>query len=220
MNKNELAKMIDQTLLKPEATRLEVEAFVREAAQYHFQSCCVNVSWIELVAKLLEGTDVLPCATVAFPFGTLPIETKRIEAETAIALGAKEIDYVINIGKAREEDYPYLEKEARAVVQVAHEKGVAVKAILELCYLTEEQKRIAAKAVSRGGVDFLKTSTGYGSGGATIEDVKLLRSIAGEKIGVKASGGLRDTETALRFIEAGASRIGASSGVKILMGLK
>ena len=220
MERNTLAKMIDQSLLAPNVGQAEIEAFVKKAVACGFRSCCVNVSWLELTAKLLKGTDTLPCVTAAFPFGAVPVETKLAIVKDCLRLGAQEVDYVINIGKAVDRDYPYLEKEAKAMVAAVHEQGAKVKAILEMCYLDAEQKRVVAKIASRCGVDFLKTSTGYGKGGATVEDVALLREIGGPEIGVKASGGIRTFEDAMRMIQAGANRIGTSNGVAILDGIK
>jgi deoxyribose-phosphate aldolase len=213
-----IARYIDQTLLNPAATVREVEAFVEKALPYGFCSCCVNSAHIERVAALLSGSATLPCSVAAFPFGASAGRAKVEEVLFAAEKGAKEIDYVIDIGRAVAGDYAFLAEEARDIVSAMGGFGVKVKAILELCYLSPEAKEGAARAVLQGGVDFLKTSTGYGKYGATVEDVALLRRIAGENACVKASGGIRDYETAAAMIRAGADRIGASAGEKIVAG--
>lgn len=211
-----IEEYIDQTLLKPNLSSEELSEFVKEAYDYGFKSCCVNACNVKAAEEYLRHSQTVVCAVVAFPFGTAPISAKIAEALYCVEAGAKEIDYVINIGKVLDADCQYIEREAQAMAKVAHDNGAIVKVILEMCYLNEQQKRIAGKIAIRSGVDFLKTSTGFGPYGATIEDVKLLREIAGPNKGVKASGGIRDYKTAMQFIEAGASRIGTSSGISIV----
>ncbi|MGI6169356.1 MAG: deoxyribose-phosphate aldolase [Christensenellales bacterium] len=213
-----IARYIDQTLLNPAATGAEVEAFVKDALPYRFQSCCVNSAHIERVAALLKNSSTLPCSVVAFPFGAAVGEAKIAEAVFAAEKGALEIDYVVDIGRAVGGDFNFLSREAHGIVAAVGRFGVTVKAILELCYLDEQTKERAARAVLEGGVDFLKTSTGYGGGGATVADVSLLRRVAGKRAKVKASGGIRDYETAMAMIRAGADRIGASAGGAIVAG--
>ncbi len=212
----ELARYIDHTLLKPEATSEQIKQVCREALQYHFASVCVNPSYVELVARELSGSDVKTCSVVGFPLGATLPEVKAFETRKAIELGAQEIDMVINIGALKSGDEELVGKDIEAVVEVAHERDALVKVIIEAALLTDEEKVRACLIAKRAGADYVKTSTGFGPGGATVEDVKLMRATVGPSMGVKAAGGIRTLEKALAMIEAGATRIGASAGVKIV----
>jgi len=210
-----LASYIDHTLLKPDATAEQVKKICAEAREYKFASVCVNPSRIALVAQELKGTDVLPCCVVGFPLGAIPSESKAAETAVAIRNGAKEIDMVINIGAAKEGDWSYVQKDIAAVVAACAGKA-ALKVIIECCLLTDEEKVNACLAAKAAGADFVKTSTGFSTGGATEHDVALMRKTVGPDMGVKAAGGIRTKEDVLKMIEAGASRIGASAGVAIV----
>jgi len=210
-----LASYIDHTLLKPDATAEQVKKICAEAREYKFASVCVNPSRIALVAQELKGTDVLPCCVVGFPLGAIPSESKAAETAVAIRNGAKEIDMVINIGAAKEGDWSYVQKDIAAVVAACAGKA-ALKVIIECCLLTDEEKVNACLAAKAAGADFVKTSTGFSTGGATEHDVALMRKTGGPDMGVKAAGGIRTKEDVLKMIEAGASRIGASAGVAIV----
>ncbi len=207
-------KLIDHTLLKATATTADIEKLCAEAAAYSFKSVCVNPCYVALAKERLDGSGVLVCSVVGFPLGADTIEDKRAQTRAAVAAGAGEIDMVINIGKALERDYDYLEEEIKAVVEAA--EGRVVKVIIETCYLTDDIKRELARLAARAGAGFLKTSTGFGTGGATEADVRLLREELPESVGVKASGGIKTKEDALRMISAGANRIGTSSGVTLV----
>jgi deoxyribose-phosphate aldolase len=213
----ELARYIDHTLLKPDATRPDIEKLCREAVAHGFYSVCVNGSRVELTRSLVEDSGVKVAAVVGFPLGAMDSDAKRYETDVAIDHGAEEIDLVLNIAKLKEGDDAYILRELRDVVEAADERPV--KVIIETCLLTEEEKIRACGLVVESGAAFIKTSTGFSSGGATIDDVKLLRKHVGEKFGVKASGGIRDTATALAMIEAGATRLGTSAGIAIVNGL-
>ena len=212
----ELARYIDHTLLKPEATAEQIKQVCREALQYHFASVCVNPSYVELVARELSGSDVKTCSVVGFPLGATLPEVKAFEAEKAIELGAQEIDMVMNIGALKSGDEELVGRDIEAVVEVAHGRNALVKVIIEAALLTDDEKVKACLIAKRAGADYVKTSTGFGPGGATVEDVKLMRATVGPSMGVKAAGGIRTLEKALAMIEAGATRIGASAGVKIV----
>lgn len=212
----DLAKFIDHTLLKPEAVTNDILQICAEAKQYHFASVCVNPCFTKLVAEQLSGSDVKTCCVISFPFGAEPSSVKATAANQAQLDGADEIDMVINIGKVKEHDYAYVEADIKAVVQAA--KSAKVKVILEICYLSDEEIVQACLASKKAGAAFVKTSTGYGKGGATVEAIKLMRETVGTDMGVKASGGVRTYEQAVAMIEAGANRIGASSGIKIVSG--
>lgn len=212
----DLAQFIDHTLLKPEAITNDILQICAEAKQYHFASVCVNPCFTKLVAEQLSGSDVKTCCVISFPFGAEPSKVKAEAANQAQLDGANEIDMVINIGKVKEHDFAYVEADIKAVVQAA--KSAKVKVILETCYLTNEEIVQACLASKKSGAAFVKTSTGYGKGGATVEAIKLMRETVGPEIGVKASGGVRTYEQAIAMIEAGANRIGASSGIKIVSG--
>lgn len=212
-----LAATIDHTLLRPDATRAEIEKLCAEAKEHRFASVCVNPYWIGLVAKLLEGTGVAPCCVVGFPLGALPAAVKAAEAKACVALGAREVDMVLNVGAAKDGDWATVESDIRAVAEAVHPTA-KLKVILETCLLSDEEKIEACKASVRAGSDFVKTSTGFSKGGATAHDVALMREIVGPDIGVKASGGVRTREDALAMLEAGASRLGASAGIAIIGG--
>ena len=207
-------KLIDHTLLKAFATKEEIIKLCDEAKKYNFKSVCVNPANIELAAQCLKGSEVLVCTVIGFPLGANTIETKVFETKDALEKGANEIDMVINVGKAKEHDYDYIEKEIAAIVNVA--KGNTVKVIIETCYLTDEEKEEVCKRASNAKATFVKTSTGFGTGGATASDVKLMKQSINEDMFVKASGGVRNLNDLLTMVEAGASRIGASSGVAIM----
>ena len=209
-----LARYIDHTLLKPEASLKDIEKLCAEARDHHFYAVCVNGSWVTHARHFLDGCAVKVATVVGFPLGATDSDTKRFETEAAIDNGAQEIDVVINIGRLKDGDDEYVLPELRDVVEAAAERPV--KVIIETCLLTNAEKIRACRIVLDGGAQFVKTSTGFSTGGATIADVKLLREIVGEEFGVKAAGGIRDTQTALAMIEAGATRLGTSSGVAIV----
>ena len=211
-----LARYIDHTLLKPTATRADIEAVCREAREYGFASVCVNSTWIGLVAQLLRGCRTMPICVVGFPLGAAVSSAKAAETRDAVALGAEEIDMVINIGALKSRDYDTVLRDIRAVVDAAG--GRPVKVILETAMLTREEK-VAGCALSKSaGAAFVKTSTGFGGGGATVEDVELMRSVVGPEMGVKASGGVRTVDQARAMLQAGATRLGASASVAIVTG--
>jgi deoxyribose-phosphate aldolase len=217
LNAAELARFIDHTLLRPDASAHDIQRLCAEARQHHFHSVCVNGSRVALAAARLEDSGVLVAAVVGFPLGATDPDAKRYETESLIDLGAQEIDMVLNIGRLKEGDDRFVFRELRDIVEAA--QGVPVKVILETCLLSESQKRLACALVVEAGAQMVKTSTGFSSGGATLDDVRLLRECVGPKLGVKASGGVRDTASALAFIEAGATRIGTSAGIAILEGV-
>ncbi|NWN94889.1 MAG: deoxyribose-phosphate aldolase [Bacillus sp. (in: Bacteria)] len=209
-----LAAYIDHTLLKPEATEKDILNLTAEAAQYHFASVCIHPYWVKLAARELAATGVKVCTVIGFPLGATTAETKAFETKKAIEDGAEEMDMVINIGALKSGDIEAVEADIRAVVEAA--QGKLVKVIIETCLLTNEEKELACRLAVKAGAHFVKTSTGFSTGGATIEDVKLMRQTVGDKAGVKASGGIHTKAEAEAMIEAGATRIGASSGVKIV----
>ncbi|MPQ24563.1 deoxyribose-phosphate aldolase [Bacillus paralicheniformis] len=214
----QIARMIDHTLLKPDTVKSEIEALCKEARVYGFASVCVNPCWVKLCAELLKDSEVKVCTVIGFPLGAASPETKAFETKQAIADGAGEVDMVINIGALKGRDIGTVEHDIRAVTDAAAGKAL-VKVIIETSLLTDEEKRLACELVVKAGADFVKTSTGFSGGGATVRDIKLMREIVGPDIGVKASGGVRDKESALAMVEAGATRIGASAGVSIVKGL-
>jgi len=214
----ELAAVIDHTLLRPSATRGEVERLCSEAAACGFRTVCVNPVLVVDAVRFLRGTSVGVCSVVGFPFGTHLVTTKAHEAREAVKGGATEIDMVIRIGALKEGDDQAVLDDIRAVVEAADGRGV--KVILETCYLTEEEKVRACILAVEGGASFVKTSTGYGPAGATVEDVALMRRTVGENLGVKAAGGIRTLADALRMIRAGARRLGTSGSVAILKELE
>lgn len=217
MTTPQLAKMIDHTLLRADATQSEMAKLTEEAKQYQFASVCVNPGWVAYAAEQLQGTGVDICTVIGFPLGASTTETKAFETKDAIAKGATEVDMVINISALKDGKDDYVEQDIRAVVEAAAGKAL-VKVIIETCLLTDEEKVRACQAAVRAGADFVKTSTGFSTGGATPEDIALMRKTVGPDVGVKASGGVRSLEDMQKMIEAGATRIGASSGVKIMQG--
>lgn len=212
----ELAGMIDHTFLKAFGTPKDIEKLCEEAAKYHFATVAVNPAEIEKCVSLLKGTGVRVCSAIGFPLGQNTVETKAFETRDAIARGATEIDTVINVRALQAGRLDAVRQEIRNMVAVCKNEGVISKVILETCYLSDDEKIAACRVACEEGVDFVKTSTGFGTAGATVEDVRLMRRIVGPKIGVKASGGVRDLKTALDMIAAGASRIGTSASVAIV----
>ncbi len=208
---------IDHTALKPEATLTQIEKLCAEAKEYEFFSVCVNSYYVRKAVQLLGGSSVKVCTVVGFPLGASTMETKRFEAMKAVAEGAREIDMVMNISAAKSQDWQYVLDDMSSLAQVCHQQGALLKVIFETCLLNESEKKMACELAVKAKVDFVKTSTGFSTGGATIEDVKLMRSLVGT-MGVKASGGIRDLETAMKMIEAGATRLGTSASVEIMKG--
>jgi len=210
-----LAAMIDHTLLKPTATEDQIRSLCAEALEYRFASVCVHPCWVKLCAKLLENSPVRVCTVLGFPLGATLPEVKAFEAQRCIALGATEVDMVINLGALKSRQLDLVKDDIAAVVNGAHPLGALVKVIIETGYLTEEEKVMACQLAKVAGADFVKTSTGFGPGGATVEDVALMRRVVGPEMGVKASGGVKTASEARAVIAAGATRIGTSSGVTI-----
>ncbi|MCA9540796.1 MAG: deoxyribose-phosphate aldolase [Myxococcales bacterium] len=213
-----LAGVIDHTLLKPEATRDELFALAEEARRHHFATVCVNSANVRLMAQFLEGSGVPVCAVVGFPLGAMTPHAKAFETREAVRCGAREVDMVLNIGALKSRDYALVLRDIRGVVEAA--RPVGVKVILETSKLNEDEKVIACSLSKAAGAAFVKTSTGFGGGGATAEDIALMRRIVGDEMGVKASGGVRSREDVERMIAAGATRIGASASVAIVTGGK
>lgn len=210
----DIAKYIDHTVLAADARKERIEALCKEAYQHGFASVCVNSCWVSMAAKLLEGTEVKVCTVVGFPLGAMDSVSKADEARNAVRNGADEIDMVINIGFLKSGMYDEALEDIREVRKAT--EGKTLKVIIETCLLTDEEKRKACELSEEAGADFVKTSTGFSTGGATVEDVALMKSVVGDRLRVKASGGIRDYKTAKAMIEAGASRIGASAGVRIV----
>lgn len=217
MDAKTLAQYIDHTMLKPDAPSSAYDQLCSEAIQYHFKSVCVNSSWVPYVAKRLQGTKVQVCSVVGFPLGAMTSRSKAFETREAIEMGADEIDMVLAIGKMKSGEYSYVEQDILAVRRATRSTTV-LKVIIETSMLTQEEKVIACQIAKRAGADFVKTSTGFGGGGATVEDIALMRSVVGKEMGVKASGGVRDHDKAMAVIGAGATRIGAVSSVAIVTG--
>jgi len=217
LSSSQLAACIDHTLLKADATAKDIEKLCAEARENSFYSVCVNGSWIGQSRHFLEGTGIKVASVVGFPLGAMSSDAKRFETEAAIDDGAQEIDVVLNLGRLKDGDDKFILRELCDVVEAADEWPV--KVILETCLLTREEKIRACQIVVESGAKFVKTSTGFSTGGATVDDVKLMRETVGPKFGVKASGGIRDTKTALAMIEAGATRLGTSAGIAIVKGL-
>jgi deoxyribose-phosphate aldolase len=211
-----IARLIDHTLLKPDATDKQIEKLCAEAAEYHFATVCIQPTWVRLAARLLKGTGVGVCTVAGFPLGANTVDVKAYETRRAVFDGATEVDMVINIGALKSRDYRTVEEDIRGVVVACREASAASKVIIEAALLDREEKIKASTLAAAAGADFVKTSTGFGPGGATVEDVALMRSVVGGKIGVKAAGGVRDRATARQMVEAGATRIGASAGVRIV----
>lgn len=212
-----LGSLIDHTLLKPDADRAQIEVLCREAAQFCFASVCVNPNWVPVCRDLLRGSGVKVCTVIGFPFGTHLSDVKAYEARRAVEQGAEEVDMVINIGAMKSKDYALVEQDIRGIVQAVG-KNTVVKVILETAMLTREEKIMGCTLAKAAGADFVKTSTGFGGGGATVEDIELMRETVGPEMGVKASGGVRTKEDVEAMVAAGATRIGASAGVKIVRG--
>ncbi len=212
----DVAKLIDHTLLKPDASQDQIAQLCYEARTYNFASVCVNPTHVKLSAQLLEGSDVDVCTVVGFPLGATPATVKAYETQQALRDGATEIDMVINVGALKSQDYKPVFEDIGAVVRTAHSGNALVKVIIEAALLTDEEKVIACQLCKAAGADFVKTSTGFGPGGATVADVVLMRRVVGPKIGVKAAGGVRSYSDAQEMIAAGATRIGASAGVAIV----
>ena len=212
-----LAKYIDHTVLKPATTKEEVIKVCSEAKEYGFFSVCINPYYVKLVKEELENSDVKVCSVIGFPLGASVSEIKAAEASKAIEDGADEIDMVINVGALKNKDYDYVLADIKAVVDACKDKAL-LKVIIETCLLTDEEMVKACELSVEAGADFVKTSTGFSTGGATAEDIKLMRDTVGPNIGVKASGAVRDNETAMLMINSGASRIGASSSIAIVTG--
>lgn len=217
MDKAQIAKMIDHTILKAEATESEIIKLCKEAIHYNFASVCVNPSMVPVAAKELKGTHVKVCTVIGFPLGATTTEVKAFETKDVIEKGATEVDMVINVGKLKERNLEYVKNDIKAVVEAAKGKALT-KVIIETCLLTEEEKIIACKLSKEAGADFVKTSTGFSTGGATVEDIKIMRETVGPEMGVKASGGVRSKKDALAMIENGATRIGASASIAICEG--
>lgn len=209
------ASLIDHTLLKPEAAEGDIRKLCEEAVQFGFASVCVNPAWVKKASELLKGSDVPVCTVIGFPLGATLPDVKAYEARRAIFNGAGEVDMVINIGALKSGDDCLVEDDIKAVVEAAHENGILCKVIIETALLTDEEKVRACLASKNAGADFVKTSTGFAKGGATADDVALMRRTVGSALGVKASGGVKGIEDARAMFEAGATRIGASVGVKI-----
>jgi deoxyribose-phosphate aldolase len=211
-----VAAMIDHTLLKPDATRADIEALCREAAQFTFATVCVNPAWVALAARLLAGTGVGVCSVVGFPLGATTADVKGYETRRAIFDGAREIDMVINVGALKSSDFRVVERDIEAVASICRDCGVLSKVIIEAALLTDDEKITACTLAKAAGADYVKTSTGFGPGGATVADVALMRRVVGADMGVKAAGGVRDLEGLKAMVAAGATRVGASAGVKIV----
>jgi deoxyribose-phosphate aldolase len=212
----ELAALIDHTLLKPEASEAQVRQLCAEAQSYGFASVCVNASWTPLCARLLEGTGVKVCTVVGFPLGATLSSVKAFEARAAIEHGAQEVDMVLAIGQLKDRDYVAVHSDMRAVVEAARPASALVKVIIETVLLSDTEKIAASILAKEAGADFVKTSTGFAGGGATVADIQLMRLTVGPTLGIKASGGVRSAADALALVAAGATRIGASAGVKIV----
>lgn len=217
MKKEEIAGYIDHTILKPEASVEQVRRVCEEALKYNFASVCINPCNVELASSLLKGSSVKVCTVIGFPLGANTSKVKAFEAFEAIKEGAQEVDMVINIGKLKDKDYNYVREDIKAVVKVSEGKALT-KVIIETCLLDDEEKVMACKLAKEAGADFVKTSTGFSSGGAAASDIKLMRETVGENMGVKASGGVRTYSDAVSMINAGASRIGASASIAICEG--
>lgn len=213
----ELNRMIDHTILKPEATEAAVQKIIDEAKEYNFFSVCINPCWVAFAGEQLADTDVAVCTVIGFPLGANTPEVKAYEAADAIKNGANEVDMVINIGALKSQQYDHVRQDIQGIVDAAKGKAL-VKVIIETALLTDEEKVKACELAKEAGADFVKTSTGFSTGGAKVADIRLMRETVGPDMGVKASGGVHNAEEALAMIEAGATRIGASTGVAIVSG--
>lgn len=214
MKKQDIAKMIDHTVLKADASEEKIRVICAEAKEHGFASVCINPGNVAVCAELLKGTDVKVCTVIGFPLGSNTSEVKAFETEDAIKNGAQEVDMVINVGKLKDGDYDYVLKDIKAVADAAKGKALS-KVIIETCLLTDQEKIKACELSKLAGANFVKTSTGFSTGGAKAEDIKLMRETVGEEMGVKASGGVRTYEDAVKMIENGATRIGASASIAI-----
>ncbi|CAL28546.1 deoxyribose-phosphate aldolase [Staphylococcus carnosus] len=212
------AKYIDHTLLKPDATLDQIDKLIDEAKEYHFKSVCINPTYVKHAAEALKDSDVLVCTVIGFPLGANTSATKAFEVEDAVKNGADELDMIINIGALKDGRYDEVRKDIEAVVKASGDH--TVKVIIETVLLTDEEKRKASEISKEAGADFVKTSTGFAGGGATVEDVKLMKEVVGDDLEVKASGGVRNLEDFKAMIDAGATRVGASAGVQIIQGLE
>jgi len=215
-----LAGMIDHTLLKPDATKQEVEQLCKESIQFNFASVCINPSYVKLAKEKVHGSKVKVCTVIGFPLGATTTDSKVHEAEEAIRNGAQEVDMVINIGRLKSREYDFVENDIREVTGAAHSRNAIAKVIIETCLLSDDEKEKACILAKSAGADFVKTSTGFSKGGATSADVALMRRVVGSGMGVKASGGVKNYDDAIRMVESGATRIGTSSGVKIILEAK
>lgn len=213
----ELNKYIDHTLLKADATKQEIDKLLKEAKEYNFKSVCIQPTWIEYASQSLKGSDVLVCTVIGFPLGANTSEVKAFEAKDAVSKGAQEVDMVVNIGACKDGQWDKVQSDIEAVVE-AVPQDVTVKVIIETSLLNEEEKVKACQAAKTAEADFVKTSTGFSTGGATLEDIALMRQTVGPQMGVKASGGVSNKEEALAMIDKGATRIGASKGIQIVSG--
>jgi deoxyribose-phosphate aldolase len=209
-------QFIDHTLLKADASLTQVEKLCQEAKTHHFYSVCVNSYFVKAAVDLLKGSEVKVCTVVGFPLGASTMESKRFEAMKAIAEGAREIDMVINISAIKSNNWQYVLDDMSSLTQICHQQGALLKVILETCLLTADEKKKACELAMKAGVDFVKTSTGFSTGGATVEDIQLMRSTVGQTMGIKASGGIRSAEIARAMIKAGATRLGTSASVEIV----
>lgn len=215
---NDMAKYIDHTILNADATEKDIQRICIEAKEYNFKTVCINPGWVDYAAHLLKGTDVGITTVIGFPLGANTSEIKAAEAKQAVEKGVSDVDMVINIGALKNEDYTTVLNDIKAVVDAVDGKAI-VKVIIETSLLNKTEKIRACELAKQAGADFVKTSTGFSTGGATLDDVKLMRATVGPKMGVKASGGVRSYEDAVAMIEAGATRIGASSGIAIVQGV-
>lgn len=211
-----IAKYIDHTILAANATKSQIVQLCKEAKEHHFFSCCVNSGYVSLAKKELEGSDVAVCSVVGFPLGQMDTTSKVFETKTAVENGADEIDMVINVGKMIDGDYDYIQNEITEIKKACGDR--VLKVILETCYLTKEEIAKASELSVNANADFVKTSTGFGTGGATYEDIQIMKDAVGGKAQLKASGGVRDIETAKKYIDMGVTRLGTSSGIKLVQG--
>lgn len=212
-------EFIDHTLLKPQATHQDIEKLCREAMEYKFAAVCVNSYFVKQCVNILQGSDVKVCTVVGFPLGASTLETKRFEALKAMTEGAREIDMVLNISALKSNEEAYVFEDIKSLVDLCHKQGSLLKVILETCLLSDAEKIKACELAVMAKADFVKTSTGFSTGGATIDDIKLMRKAVGPTMGVKASGGIKDFATAKAMVDAGATRLGTSSGIEIIKGL-
>ncbi|WP_031498641.1 deoxyribose-phosphate aldolase [Bryobacter aggregatus] len=214
----DLAKLIDHTLLRADATEAEIALLCEEAAEYKFFSVCVNPYWVAYAVNALEGSNVKVCTVAGFPLGATPAAVKRWEAQRSVNDGAAEVDMVLNVGALKSGLISDVEVDVATTAEMVHLAGGRLKVILETCLLNDVEKELACRICMTAGADFVKTSTGFSKGGATVEDIRLMRRIVGDKLGVKASGGVRSYDDAVKMVEAGATRIGASASIAIVKG--